>query len=163
MSSSRNPRFLELIQNRKGNLWIWVKPLLGMYSLCWGNPWVQIPSILVPRSSRIKCGKKDLNFGKFFVWTEQIQWTFSRNIWSLFWAWFANRKSDWSHSSTVSFVIWSESCFFYWKVLSSHSSIGVVQGFEFGTLTDSCKEFCWAPIHPSSGHPLGPLIGIRAS
>jgi hypothetical protein len=40
-------------------------------------PYIQVLSNLVPRSSRIKVEKKDLNFGKLSRWTGQVRQTFS--------------------------------------------------------------------------------------
>jgi hypothetical protein len=53
------------------------KSLLGMYYLCYIDPCVHISSNLVSRSSRIKVGNEDLDFGKFSGWTGQVRWTFS--------------------------------------------------------------------------------------
>jgi hypothetical protein len=38
----------------------------------------------VPRSSRIKVGKKYLNFGMFSGWTGQVGWTFSTGTFDLY-------------------------------------------------------------------------------
>jgi hypothetical protein len=71
-------RFLEFISKPYVS---WVNPKfkgksldLEMYSLCWGDPCVQVSSNLVPYSSRIKIGKKVLNIGKFSEWTGQVRY-----------------------------------------------------------------------------------------
>jgi hypothetical protein len=52
------------------------------------------------------------------------------------------------------------SCFCYWKVLSSYSSIEVDRGFNFGAYRPILENnFIWLPFTPPppSGCPLGPL------
>jgi hypothetical protein len=128
-----------------------------MYSLCWGDPCVHILSILVPYSSRIKGGKKDLNFGKLSVWTRNVWYPdrtsplvflagifdhcFGRNLLTV------NCKSDWSHSSSASFIILLGSCFCYWKVLRSPSAVEDDGGRAKGT---AWRRICDYLLHISS-------------
>jgi hypothetical protein len=67
-------------QGWKGNFWIWKKSLLGMYFLCWSDYCVQVSSNLVSRSSRIKVGKKDLNFEKFSRWIRQVRYRPDKSV-----------------------------------------------------------------------------------
>jgi hypothetical protein len=57
-------RFREFIQNWKGNLGIWEKPLLRTCSLYWDDPCVQVSSNLAPHSSRSSFGRKGLSFSQ---------------------------------------------------------------------------------------------------
>jgi hypothetical protein len=107
-SSSKIER--EIFRFGKNRFW-------ELVSLCWGDPSAEVSSDLVPYSSRITFGKKGGEFWEKITFLETSYRTisdrqFQPDVRSLFWPYFANQVSVWSHSSSASFVI------LWWSFLS---------------------------------------------
>jgi hypothetical protein len=143
-----------------------------MYSISWGDSCVQVSSNLVPRSSRIKVenrvsgwtghiryfyrtylARPDISGPRLDMSARLFQQQRLMTVWSIIF----NRKYDWSHSSSASFVILLESFFCYWKVLSSYSSIVVAWVLILGHTLILVKNFIQIPLTPPP-HPLASSV-----
>jgi hypothetical protein len=165
------PRFFEFIQNRKGNLWIWGKPLLELIRCVEVTLVYNFHPIwfLVAQESKLRrifLGGPDIsgNFTGYIRWNRTCPLdSFQSDVHSLFWLYFTNRVSVWSHSSFASFItLWGSflSCWLVFFII-------FLQGFLLGVLNMghklvSCeRNFILLPFTPS-GRPLGPSKSKQA-